>query len=213
MLPSGAGGNYRLRKPQEARKGGLFCQGRFQIQSGLRLLDQDPLGDAGHPAADPDPSSRSLTICWPGLLPSYKMGARTYCPACLFGPKRTQGHDRWQRPKAVSCQDRLPYTGIRSCTMLGKSSPGQGASDFLPFPCSVSQAEVNERQDRLFSMNHSQQMHLSAPQGVLLHGNRWQWGRGSLESTARRARQVGSLSPRAPGMCTGTGVLTRLPCL
>lgn len=123
------------------------------------------------------------------------MGARTYCPACLFGPKRTQGHDRWQCPKAVSCQARLPYTGIRSCTMLGKSSLGQGTSDFLPFPCSVSQAEVNERQDRLFSMNHSQQMHLSAPQGVLLHGNRWQWGRGSLESTARRARQVGSLSP------------------
>lgn len=46
--------------------------------------------------------------------------------------------------------------------MLGKSSPGQGAPAFLPVPCSVSRVEGSECQDRLVSLNGSQQMHFSA---------------------------------------------------
>lgn len=97
--PARAGAHVPLRgrwylqaaKLQEAGKDGLFCQGSFQVQCGLRIPDQDPLVDS----RVSDYRTRHLLtqlLNLPARPPAQRQdGAQTPWPACLPGPKGTQG--------------------------------------------------------------------------------------------------------------------------
>lgn len=198
--PAGAGARAPLRgrwhlqalKPREAGKGGLSCQGSFRVQGGLGILDEDPLVDS----RASDYRHRHLLTQPLDLLarsPAHLQdGARTHCPACLSGPKGTQGLvTDGSLPGWFSA--RLPCTGSRSCAMLGTSSPGQGASGFRPFPTGGGQRTPGQV---FFSECFTANAFL-CHQGPLLCGHRQQRRRGSLGSMAGRARW--DPLPRAPG--------------
>lgn len=49
------------------------------------------LWTAGRPTTDPDTSSPSLSTCWPGLLPIYKMEPEPTARPASLGPKELRG--------------------------------------------------------------------------------------------------------------------------
>lgn len=162
-------------KPWEAGKGGLFCQGRFQVQGGLGILNQDPLVDSR--ASDYRPryllaQPLDLLARPPAQL---RNGARTHCPALLSGPKRTQG--RVTEAEAAPCwgnPPRLPrISRLRPVQSHRRRSMSARAGVFSEW----------------FTANA-----FLCHQGLLLCGHRWQRGRGSLGSMAGRVRRNDSLS-------------------